>query len=76
MALNSLDVWQVVDHKVAMQFREILTHIPISWVVSPGQSIHTVLNLKFGHPVVILWATLNHNPRHFSGLTKVYLNPA
>lgn len=56
--------------------RYLFTHRPISSMVSPGCSVHTVLELKFGEPVVTLRTTLDYYSCYFSGLVQVYLDPA
>lgn len=53
-----------------------LTHLPVSGVVGPAQSVHAVLELKFGDPVVVLGTTLDHYSCYFPGLAQVNLDPA
>lgn len=54
----------------------LLTHLPVSSVVGPAQSVHAVLQLKFGDPVVVLGTTLDHYSCYFPGLAQVNLDPA
>lgn len=62
--------------KQKTNFGALLTHRPISDVVLPGSSIHAVLDLKLGDPVVALRTPLDDNPCYLPGLSEVHLDPA
>lgn len=76
--LHSLSLNRKVGDLLAMFKcgRYLFTHRPISSMVGPGCSVHTVLELKFGEPVVTLRTTLDYYSCYFSGLVQVYLDPA
>lgn len=73
--LNQEDLDLLVMLKFG-RWPSLFTHLPISSVVGPGYSVHTVLELKFGEPVVILRTTLDYYSCYFSGLAQIYLDPA
>ncbi len=54
----------------------LLTHLPVSGVVSKGCAVQTVLDLKFGDPVVSLRTTLDYYSCYFSHLAQIHLDPA
>ena len=54
----------------------LFTHRSIINVVMPVCSIHTVLDLKFGDPVVILRTALDYYSCYLPGLAQIYLDPA
>lgn len=51
-------------------------HRAIGCVVSPGCSVHTVLEFKLGDPVVTLRTTLDNYSRYFPNLVQIDLDPA
>lgn len=59
-----------------MKYKPCLTHISIGSVVSPACPVHTVLQLIFSYPVVIVRTALDYNPCYFPGLTQIRLDPA